>query len=125
MSTKPASLLLLLAASLGAPAAQAQQRAPEPREARIPFAAQVYDFRDDGERGIYIQDQGRKWYYGRFFGPCNELPWVQAVRYETRGADGIDRYTTVIAGRERCPLASFVESAPPPSKARKSRQARR
>ena len=94
--------------------------APAPKEARIPFASMVRDYRADDRHAIYLR-AGRDWYRGTFFAPCQELPWAWNIRFDNSpGVDAIDRFSTVIARGERCRLNSLVKIVgEPPAKAKK------
>lgn len=104
-------LLAALAAAL-APAAA--------KEARIPFASMVRDFRAEDRHTIYLR-AGRDWYRGAFAAPCEELPWAWNLAFDTGpGSSAIDRFATVIARGERCRLSSLVKiEGEPPATAKK------
>ncbi|WP_242124492.1 DUF6491 family protein [Sphingobium sp. Sx8-8] len=90
-------------------------------EASIPFINHggVWNWQADGSRGLYVQDQHRHWYYATLMGNCYDLPFANAVGFETRGIDTLDRFGTVIVRGQRCPIVSFVQSDGPPVKAGK------
>lgn len=94
--------------------------APALKEARIPFASMVRDYRAEDRDVIYLR-AGRDWYRGTFFAPCQELPWAWNIRFDNSpGVDAIDRFSTVIARGERCRLSSLVKiDGEPPAKAKK------
>lgn len=115
----------LLAASMlvwsGVTVQAASAAPPSVREASIPFVSMgsINDWRADGSRGLYVQDQQRRWYYARLMGPCTDLPFANAIGFETRGPNRLDRFSTVIVRGQRCVFQSFVASAGPPAKAKK------
>lgn len=90
-------------------------------EASIAFADSVgiNDFRADGTDAIWIQDQHSRWYHATLFSPCFDLPFAQAVGFETRGTSSLDRFGAVVVGHDRCPIQSLVSSAAPPPKKRR------
>jgi len=91
-----------------------------PEEASIPFASHggVRDWRADGDRGIWVQDLGRQWYYGRFMSPCIGLQFAEAVRFKTGPAGELDRWSLVRArDTGNCVFTSFVRSDGPPKPA--------
>lgn len=96
---------------------------PAPRalgvEASITFPSDmtIKTWQADSEDGIWVQDQQRNWYYGSFYGPCRNLDFAMGVGIDNRGISRLDKYAAIRVGRERCQLASFVTSAPPPTKA--------
>lgn len=101
----------------GTAGAQANARADRDQEVSIPFitGGQPRSFRPDRDgRGVYIQNARRQWFYARFFARCNELPFVTRVRFQTfGGGTTLSRGDTIIAGRERCRIASIVRRDPP------------
>ncbi|MBB6425920.1 DUF6491 family protein [Sphingopyxis sp. JAI128] len=115
--------LLLSLALLAIPSgAVAEEPAKEPRplgvEAAIIFPgnSSIRSWKADRDRGIWIQDRRRNWFYGTFIGTCPSLSFAQAFGVETRGAGRLDRLASIIVRGDSCPLNSFVTSAPPPSK---------
>ena len=119
--------LSLAAMLLPLSAAAATEPAEEPRalgvEASIVFPSDssIRTWRADRGRGIWIQDRKGDWYYGTFAGYCRDVDFAQAIGVETRGASRLDRFAAIIVRGERCPLSSFVTSAPPPSKRDKAK----
>ena len=119
--------LSLAAMLLPLSAAAATEPAEEPRalgvEASIVFPSDssIRNWRADRGRGIWIQDRKGDWYYGTFAGYCRDVDFAQAIGVETRGASRLDRFAAIIVRGERCPLSSFVTSAPPPSKRDKAK----
>ena len=97
--------------------------APAPKEARIPFASMVRDYRADDRHAIYLR-AGRDWYRGTFFAPCQSLPFAWNIGFDTiPGSDAIDRFTTIVARDERCRLSSLVKiDGEPPAKAKKPKK---
>jgi len=107
------------------------QRAPEPqgKQASIPFikygGARTFEATRNGE-GVYIQNTRRDWYYVSFFARCLDLPYATRVGFSTfGGGSSLERGDTIIAGRERCKIASIVRSGPPPRKVKKAKKTHR
>ena len=119
--------LSLAAALLPLSGVAADEPARAPRdigaEASIVFPGDttIRNWRADRERGIWVQDRRGDWYYGLFAGLCRDVDFAQAIGVETRGAGRLDRFASIIVRGERCPLTSFVTSAPPPSKRDKAK----
>ncbi len=113
-----AVLLLPLSA-----AAAATEPAGEPRELGVessivfPSDSSIRNWQADRNRGIWIQDRQKNWFYGSFAGFCRDVDFAQAIGVETRGTGRLDKFASIVVRGERCQLASFVTSAPPPSKA--------
>lgn len=110
-----------LAAFLSLGAAQASSTAqaePAAREARIPFVNHggIRDFHAVDTRTLYVQDTRGRWYRATTFGRCTDLPFAQAIGFETRGGDTFDRWSSIRVRGERCTLRSVVRSDPPPSR---------
>jgi len=117
--------LLLTAGSAAA------QRAPEPqgKQVSIPFVThggvRTFEASRDGD-GVYIQNSRRDWYYASFFGRCLDLPNATRIGFTTfGGGSSLERGDTILAGRERCRIASIVASGPPPKKAKKVKKQHR
>ena len=82
----------------------------------FPSDATIRTFQADDEDGVWIQDSRRNWYYAKFFGPCRNIDFAQAIGVDTRGQSRLDRFATLLVRGDRCALSSFVTSAPPPTK---------
>lgn len=127
------TLALCLAAALLPLAAVAADEAPaKPAEAAprdigaeasivFPSDTTIRNWQADRERGIWVQDRRGDWYYGQFAGICRDVDFANAIGFETRGTARLDRFATLIVRGARCPLVSFVNAAPPPSKRDKAR----
>ncbi len=120
-----ALLLPLSAAAADEPAPKPASAAPREigAEASIVFPSDttIRNWRADRERGIWVQDRRGDWYYGLFAGICRDVDFAQAIGFDTRGQSRLDRFATLVVRGERCPLVSFVNSAPPPSKAERDK----
>ena len=120
-----AALLPLSAAAADEPAAKTTGAAAREigAEASIVFPSDttIRSWEADRERGIWIKDRRGDWYYGQFAGICRDLAFANAIGFETRGTSRLDRFATLIVRGERCPLVSFVNSAPPPSRRDKAK----
>jgi hypothetical protein len=90
----------------------------------FPNHGTIRNFEADGERGIWLEDQQRRWYYARFTGSCYGLNFVQAIGFDTRGSARFDRYAAILVEGDRCPIESLVTAEKPlPHKQReKARQ---
>jgi hypothetical protein len=117
------------AASLAAaPAVARDQTWPADKlgkETSIPFIGTIglYNFEADGDRGVWLQDQQRRWYYATVIGPCTGLPFATRIGVDTRfGGSQLDRTGTLLVDHQHCPINSLVTSNGPPPKAKKIRK---
>jgi hypothetical protein len=116
-----AAVLLPLSAPAAAEPAQEPRALGVESSIAFPSDSSIRNWRADDGRGVWIQDRRGDWYYGAFAGYCRDIDFAHAIGVETRGTSRLDRFATIIVRGERCPLASFVTSAPPPSKRDKSK----
>ena len=100
--------------------------APAPgKPASIPFASRnVYNWQADGEKGIWVQDNGRRWYYGTFDFPCRGLDFRMAVRILAGPTDELDRWGGIqTRDSGKCRFKSFETSLGPPQPAKQDKHA--
>ena len=127
------TIAMLAAVSLAGTAVPAAARQQSPtwpadklgKETSIPFIGTIglYNFEADGDRGVWLQDQQRRWYYARVLGPCTGLPFAARIGVDTRfGGSQLDRTGTLLVDRQRCPINSLVASNGPPPKAKKAKE---
>jgi len=110
-----ATLLVLAGTAAAKPAAP---------EASIPFANRggILDWHADKDRGVWLQDVHRNWFYAKFMGPCIGLDFANSIGFDTRPMGSFDRFSTVVVpGSGRCTVQSFtVSESPYPKKDHKS-----
>ena len=117
-----AAVLLPLSAAAAANEPSKEARALGVESSIVfPSDSSIRNWQADRERGIWIEGRRGEWYYGSFAGLCRDVDFAQAIGVETRGASRLDRFAAIIVRGERCPLSSFVTSAPPPSKRDKAK----
>jgi hypothetical protein len=95
------------------------------KETRIPFinVNNLYNFAADSDKGVYLQDQSRRWYYAAVLGPCTGLPFATRIGVDTRfGGNQLDRTGTLLVDRDRCQLTSLTASNGPPPKVKKPKK---
>lgn len=104
-----------LAASLASSLAGAAQAAPAAaaREARVPIF-QIRDYQPQDRETLYVQTRSRTWFRVETMGRCEALPWAHNIAIDRRSGSSLDRFSTLLVERERCPVASVVASGPPP-----------
>ncbi len=80
----------------------------------------IRNFEADDDKGIWIEDIQRRWYYGVFKGRCSRLQHAPGIGYDTRGSTRFDRSSIILMGDDFCELTSFVTAEKPlPRKERK------
>jgi hypothetical protein len=87
------------------------------KETSIPFirSQNLYNFETDGDRGAWLQDQRRRWYYAKVLGPCLGLGFATRIGVDMRFNGGsLDRTGTLLVDGQRCPIDSLTASAGPP-----------
>lgn len=100
---------------------------PAGNEVTIPFltGGQIRTFEPERDgSGVFIQNSRRDWFHARFFTRCNELPFAVRIGFQTFGnSSTLSRGDTIIAGRERCRIASITRSPPPPGRRQRQQEA--
>ncbi|MBX3695153.1 MAG: hypothetical protein KF790_08265 [Steroidobacteraceae bacterium] len=120
------ALAALLLAPLCANAADGKDTLPDPEQASIPFVDHggIRDWHADRDRGLWVQDNRRNWYYAKLLGPCTGLDFATAIGFVTKPPGSFDRFSTIIVPREgSCPVVSFVRSDGPPPKEKRAANA--
>jgi hypothetical protein len=106
----------LAAVSLGSAFAADTAATPQ---ASIPFADHggIWNWQADGDKGLWVQSNNRKWYYAKFMGPCIGLDFANSVGFDTRPMGTFDRFSAVVVPRwGKCHLQSLELSEGPPRK---------
>jgi len=87
-------------------------------EASIPFAdhGAIYDWRANGDKGIWVQSAHHQWFYGTLLGTCLGLDTAWRIGFVTDAGGEFDRWSSIVVPHQiRCQLTSFVPSAAPPA----------
>lgn len=121
------TLLSLAPAAIAAAAAvvtPAAARPPVGQPASIPFADRggIRDFQPDGSKAVYLQDRAGRWYRGEFLAPCSDIPFADAIAYETDATGRFDKFSRIRTRDQVCSLSSLVTSDAP--KGRKARHSK-
>lgn len=120
------ALAALLLAPPYASGADKQDTLTDAAEASIPFVDHggIRDWRADRDRGLWVQDVHRNWYYAKLLGPCIGLDFATAIGFVTRPPGSFDRFSTIIVPREgSCRVVNFVRSDGPPPKDKRAADA--
>jgi hypothetical protein len=122
-------LLIAPLLALGLAAAPALAHSPEAsppaqQEVRIPFAnfGGIRDWRSQGDQTIYVQDRGRHWYKVTLMGRAIDLPFTEAIGFDTGPTDTFDHFSSVIVRGQRYAVQSVVPAAGPPSAVSRHRE---
>jgi hypothetical protein len=106
------ALMALTGATLAAEPSGTQQ-------AYIPFANHggIRDWEADRDRGVWVQDIHRKWYYAKLMSPCIGLNFANTIAFDTRPQGRFDQFSSIyVPGGSRCAVQSFTVSGAPPGK---------
>lgn len=111
---KSIAFVMLVAAT----AVQAQEPTAKPEQAEIPFAGMggIEDWREDGNRALYIEGRNRQWYHAELFGPCTGLNFANSIGFVIEPMDTFDRFSAVVVDGQVCRLKSLVKSEKPAAK---------
>jgi len=121
-----AALALVPLSALAGDEGKDKDTLPEPAQASIPFADHggIYDWHADRDRGLWVQDNHRDWYYAKLLAPCCGLDFANAIGFVTKPPGQFDRFSKIIVPREgTCALSSLVRSDPPPKKVARAKKA--
>ena len=110
---------MLIAVMLAAaPLPLAAEEAP-PRDvgvaSNISFPAQggIRNFRADTDRGVWLEDRRRNWYFASFLGTCPEIRFAQGIGIDTRGSARFDKFSKIVVGNNVCAIATLVTADKP------------
>jgi Family of unknown function (DUF6491) len=112
------SLAIAVLAGTAASAAEHKVDSP-PRQASIHFVQHggIRNWAADRDRGLWIQDSRRRWYYAKLMGPCLGLGFARTIAFDTRPGGIFDRFSSIIVPHYgRCRVQSFIASEGPPRK---------
>ncbi|MEL1249616.1 DUF6491 family protein [Aurantiacibacter gilvus] len=113
----PAVALGLLSAPAAAQdVADTAPAAERAEEARIPFLnyGAIRSWRADDRDTLYIQDRRRNWYRAELMAPAHELPYANAIGFDTGPIGHLDRFAVLVVEGRRIPLKSLVQVDSPP-----------
>lgn len=116
MMRKLYSAAALAATLIALPAQAGDKNWPELGvESKIAFANHggIRDFRPDGDYGLWIQDNKKRWHYAALSSRCNGLGFSNAVAFETGGLGSFDRFGYINVDGQRCDVSSLVTAEKP------------
>ena len=116
-AVKIAALVLPLSVVMAGSSVAAS--APVKEQQSIPFVDHggIYSWTADRDKGVWIQDSHRRWFYASVMGPCPGLDFANRIGFDARPMGTLDRFSALIVpGWGRCQLQSLVPSDGPPKK---------
>jgi hypothetical protein len=93
-------------------------------EIAIPFANHggIRDWAADHDKGLWVQDAHRRWYYAKLMGPCFGLSFAQSIGFDTHPMGRFDKFSAIVVpGSGRCTVQSLTASDPPKSEKERAR----
>lgn len=111
-----ASAALVLTA-LAAPAVAGKGKGWEEYgvDARITFPNHggIRNYEANEERGLWIEDRQRRWYYAKFIGNCRGIDYANGIAFDTRGSSSFDRFGAIAVNGDYCLIESLVTAEKP------------
>ncbi|MGC1469187.1 DUF6491 family protein [Sphingorhabdus sp.] len=88
------------------------------QEASIAFPNHggIRNFEANEERGLWIEDRQRRWYYAKFIGNCRGIDYANGIAFDTRGSSSFDRFGAIAVDGDYCPIESLVTAEKPLSR---------
>ena len=74
---------------------------------------EILNFEADGARGLWLEDQQHRWYYGKFLGSCKGMTYARGMAYKTHGSARFDRSSMILLEDDFCQLESLVTAGKP------------
>jgi uncharacterized protein DUF6491 len=117
-----AGMISLAAAAADVPAAPAAAVATAanqaPPEGQIPFANKggIWKWQVIDNKTVLIESRARQWYKATLFGNCINLAFAQNMAFIPNSNGTFDKFSSIRASGQRCPLVSLVEVPAPPKK---------
>jgi len=106
-------------AAPAAPAAAVATAANQaPPEGQIPFANKggIWKWQVIDNKTVLIESRARQWYKATLFGNCINLAFAQNMAFIPNSNGTFDKFSSIRASGQRCPLVSLVEVPAPPKK---------
>lgn len=82
-------------------------------EISFPALGGIRNFRADSDRGVWLEDRQRNWYYASFLGTCPEIRFAQGIGIDTRGSARFDKYSKILVRGNVCAIATLVTADKP------------
>jgi len=106
-------LILIVVLSLGLGSSEAGIEGK--RDAKITFIGYgiIENWQAEGPKALLIKTVNDRWYRAAFRFPCFELPSAERIGFVTSPEGQLNRFSSIIAGSERCKFDSLEEIADP------------
>lgn len=82
-------------------------------EISFPALGGIRNFRADNDKGVWLEDRQRNWYYASFLGTCPEIRFAQGIGIDTRGSARFDRHSKILVRGNVCAIATLVTADKP------------
>ncbi|HXC21994.1 MAG TPA: DUF6491 family protein [Steroidobacteraceae bacterium] len=118
ISLTAAAAAIDVPAAPAAPAAVATAANQAPPEGQIPFANKggIWKWQVIDNKTVLIESRARQWYKATLFGNCINLAFAQNMAFIPNSNGTFDKFSSIRASGQRCPLVSLVEVPAPPKK---------
>ena len=73
----------------------------------------IRNFEANEERGLWIEDRQRRWYYAKFIGNCRGIDYANGVAFDARGSSSFDRFGAIAVHGDYCLIESLVTAEKP------------
>ena len=73
----------------------------------------IRNFEANEERGLWIEDRQRRWYYAKFIGNCRGIDYANGIAFDTRGSSSFDRFGAIAVNGDYCLIESLVTAEKP------------
>jgi Family of unknown function (DUF6491) len=73
----------------------------------------IRNFEANEERGLWIEDSQRRWYYAKFIGNCRGIDYANGIAFDTRGSSSFDRFGAIAVNGDYCLIESLVTAEKP------------
>ena len=73
----------------------------------------IRNFEANEERGLWIEDRQRRWYYAKFIGNCRGIDFANGIAFDTRGSSSFDRFGAIAVNGDYCLIESLVTAEKP------------
>jgi hypothetical protein len=113
-ASAPKRWLLVAATVLGSLCSAAAFAQPHRTVIHLPELGTVLNWQADGFDALMIETAQHQWYRATFWAPCYQLPFADAIAFVTEPNGGLDEYSSILAGGQRCWFENMTKMSSPP-----------